>query len=72
MQMEHGRQRKKLDLLFKLSENLRARLSMALRRGYKTTSAVKDLGCSLQEFKVYLESKFPVSGSGFEFGYPKI
>ena len=31
---------------------------MALKGNYKNGSAVKDLGCSIDELKTYLESKF--------------
>ena len=31
---------------------------MAIRRGSKTGSAVKDLGCSIPELKLYLEERF--------------
>lgn len=38
----------------RLSRNLRVRLSKAVHRG----SAVRDLGCSVDELKQHLESKF--------------
>lgn len=50
--------RKKTDIQFKLSCNLRSRLNSAIKGNYKAGSAVKDLGCSIQELKTYLESKF--------------
>jgi len=46
------------DLGFKLKETLRTRLAKAIRRNTKTGSAVKDLGCSINDLKTYLESKF--------------
>ncbi len=46
------------NLAFKLAANLRSRLSKAIKRGSKRGSAVDDLGCSVLEFKQYLESKF--------------
>ena len=48
----------KTDVKFKLSKNLRNRLRMAIKNNQKVGSAVKDLGCSISEFKIYLESKF--------------
>ena len=42
----------------KIAINLRSRFSEMIRGKNKCGSAVKDLGCSLQEFKLYLESKF--------------
>ncbi|MGH7974956.1 MAG: hypothetical protein ACREBR_05480 [bacterium] len=46
------------DPLFKLSMLLRVRLNMAIKRNQKKGSAVRDLGCSIPEFKKYIESKF--------------
>lgn len=46
------------DINFKLSVYLRNRLNSALRGNIKNGSSVKDIGCSLEEFKIYLESKF--------------
>jgi hypothetical protein len=55
---EYSKKRYQTDINFKLSKSLRSRLSHAIRDNQKTGSAVKDLGCSVGEFKVYLESKF--------------
>lgn len=46
------------DINYKLSFNLRCRLNKALILHLKSGSAVMDLGCSIDEFKIYLESKF--------------
>lgn len=46
------------DPIFKLKENLRARLNMAIRGRQKAGSAVKDLGCTGLECRVYLEALF--------------
>jgi len=43
---------------YKLKCRLRHRLRMALKGNFKSGSAVDDLGCSIPELKVYLESKF--------------
>ena len=48
----------KTDIQYKLRHNLRCRLHSAIKRNYKAGSAVKDLGCSIDELKSYLESKF--------------
>jgi len=48
----------KNDLCFKLRRDLRCRLNKAIRNNQKTGSAVRDLGCSIEEFKTYMESKF--------------
>ena len=46
------------DPVFKLKLNLRKRLFMAISKGYKKGSAVRDLGCSIPALKQYLESQF--------------
>jgi hypothetical protein len=46
------------DVHFQLSHALRHRLYLAIRGNYKAGSAVRDLGCSIPELKLYLESKF--------------
>ena len=43
---------------YKLSVLLRSRLHISLKNTAKVGSAVKDLGCSINELKSYLESKF--------------
>jgi hypothetical protein len=42
----------------KLRTRLRVRLCEAIRGNYKSGSAVKDLGCSIEYLKKYIESKF--------------
>lgn len=46
------------DIIYKLASNLRCRLNQAIKRNAKKGSAVKDLGCSIKEFKIYIENKF--------------
>lgn len=48
----------KTDIKHKLRVLLRSRLNKALNRNYKSGSAVRDLGCTVEELKSYLESKF--------------
>lgn len=50
--------KKKKDINFKLACNLRTRLYVSLKNNQKVGSAVRDLGCSIPELKIYLESKF--------------
>ncbi len=50
--------RYKFDINYKLTVNLRNRLNRAIEDNYKSGSAVRDLGCSIQELKLYLESQF--------------
>jgi len=50
--------RTKTNIQYKLSKALRSRLYKALQGNYKNGSAVRDLGCSIDELKMHLESKF--------------
>ncbi len=52
--------RKKTDSLFKLKLNINKLISLSIKRnGYKKNSkTVEILGCSIEEFKQHLESKF--------------
>jgi len=46
------------DIDYKLKKILRSRLNKALNGNYKSGSAVDDLGCSIDLFKKYIESKW--------------
>lgn len=48
-------QRQKED---RLAKNLRSRLNQAVRGGFKAGSAVRDLGCSIDEFRAHIEAQF--------------
>lgn len=50
--------RLKEDLNFKISHNLRSRLYNIIKRNSKIGSAVKDLGCSIDELKLLISNKF--------------
>jgi light-regulated signal transduction histidine kinase (bacteriophytochrome) len=52
------RNKTKTDIQYKLRKNLRCRLRSAINNNQKVGSAVKDLGCTIDELKPYLESKF--------------
>lgn len=42
----------------RIRNNLRGRLYQAIKRNYKAGSAISDLGCSIEEFKIYIEKQF--------------
>lgn len=46
------------DVNYRLTCVLRSRLNQSIRNCQKSGSAVRDLGCSIEELKSYLESKF--------------
>lgn len=57
---EYQKNRKKHDILFKLQSNLRTLICESFRRTKlnKNSKTEKILGCSYEEFKLHLESKF--------------
>jgi hypothetical protein len=50
--------RRKVDINFRLLYSLRHRLNMALKGKNKSVSTIKLLGCSIDLFRLHLESKF--------------
>ena len=54
----YRKQREQNDINFKITRRLSGRFYTALKKNRKCGSAVRDLGCSIEQFKVYLESKF--------------
>lgn len=52
------RQRYKQDPIYRIKDILRSRLLKAIKKNLKSGSAVRDLGCSVEQLKLYLESKF--------------
>jgi hypothetical protein len=68
--VKNQKQKKTLDpIQHRLRKNLRRRLSAALKGNYKTGSAIKDLGCSIEFFKSYLESKFQQNMNWDNYGF---
>lgn len=49
------------DVNYRIACLLRARLRTAIKNNHKTGSAIKDLGCSIEEFKIHIENKFYVN-----------
>ena len=47
--------RRRTDESFRLASNLRSRLTIAMRNNIKSGSAIRDLGCSIESFKHYIE-----------------
>lgn len=66
---EYQRIRRKTDLSFRLRKNVRTRLCAALINGQKSGSAVRDLGCSVDALKRYLESQFQPGMSWDNWGF---
>ncbi len=59
---ERERLRRKTDINYRLAINLRNRISIVIRQRFKNKkkggSAVKDLGCSIEEFKLFIEGRW--------------
>ena len=55
---DYRNKRRQNDLHFKLACNIRSRLGAAIKNNWKSGSAVKDLGCSIEQLKKHLESQF--------------
>ena len=49
---------KRQNIDYKLTKNLRTRLWKAVKSNQKSGSAIDDLGCSINEFKVYMIKQF--------------
>lgn len=50
--------KRRFDVSYKISVSLRSRLREAIYSNQKSGSAIRDLGCSVPELKVYLEKQF--------------
>lgn len=60
--------RKQNDIQYKLALHLRNRINCFIKKNVRPGSAVKDLGCTLGEFKLYIESKFQPGMSWENYG----
>ena len=64
----YEKNRREIDLNYKISGNLRSRLGSAIRNNRKSGSAVKDLGMSIDNFKIYLEERFEIGMTWENYG----
>jgi len=53
-----NRKRSQNDVYYRLTKNFRTRQRLAIKGNFKAGSAVRDLGCSISECKLYLEDQF--------------
>ena len=60
----YKRKYRKENPIFKLKENIRTRIYLSLQEKNKSISTIKLLGCSIEEYKLYLEKQFDVFGAG--------
>lgn len=69
---EYSRKKMCSDTNYRLKKLLRDRFRKALKNNYKNGSAIENLGCSIQEFKKHLETKFQPGMSWDNFFIGKI
>jgi hypothetical protein len=55
---QYHRERKKTDENFRLASLLRSRFHHALKNGFKMKSVIELVGCTIDEFRLYVESLF--------------
>lgn len=60
--------RLKSNIQTRISHNIRSRIKQAIRREFRSGSAVKELGCSISDFKSYIEGKFSSGMSWKNYG----
>jgi hypothetical protein len=65
---KYMKNRMKTDIQYKLKRNYRQRLSKLIKGGSKTSILTKYLGCTISEFKNYLESQFKSDMSWENYG----
>jgi len=66
--IKYEKKRMETDLNFKLRKRLKCRLKAALNGNYKSGSAINNLGCSIDDFKLYIELKFNIGMSWENYG----
>lgn len=64
----YRRARRETTPSFRLADALRSRLRTALHGKQKSGSAVEDLGCSIPEFRLYIENQFEEGMSWDNYG----
>lgn len=55
---KYQKDRRRASVNYRLAYRLRIRLHGAIKNGYKSGSAVRDLGCTIPELKIHLEKQF--------------
>ncbi len=66
--LKYDRKRAAHDINFRLRLRLRNRVYQAMRGLDRASSTVKLLGCSLEDFKLYIESKFEIGMNWDNYG----
>lgn len=66
---KYKRNKYQTDFNYRLRECLRNRIIIGLKNNSKAYSTIKLLGCSIEDFKQYLESQFKPGMSWLNYGY---
>lgn len=66
---EYRRKKRIDDVYYRLVTSLRKRLHMVIKGNQKSGSAIKDLGCTISELKLYIEAQFKEGMSWSNYGY---
>ena len=68
---EYESLRKNEDKLYKLSKSIRSLISISFRKKYtiKSKKTTEILGCTFEEFQLYIESKFDINMNWENYGY---
>lgn len=64
----YRKNRIKTDIKTKLARRLRDRLRVAIKNKQKSGSAIRDLGCTIDQFKLYLEFLFQIGMNWSNYG----
>lgn len=67
-QKKYEKNRREIDINYKILCNLRRRLNHTIKNNYKSTSTINLLGCSIKQLKEYLESHFKQGMSWSNYG----
>ena len=54
----YHRHLRQTNMQFRIKDNLRRRINSAIKNNRKAASAVRDLGCSIHKFVLYIETQF--------------
>ena len=65
---ELHKERQSNDINYRIKRALRSRLYSAIKNNSKEASAVNDIGCSIEFFKHYIESKFSINMTWNNYG----
>jgi len=67
---EYESRRKSKDKLYKLSRSIRSLISISFKNKYtlKSKKTIEILGCSFEEFKLYIEGKFDINMNWENYG----